>query len=164
MSETTEVLVESVTSKSGEKNGRSWTKYAIKDGNGNWYSTFDGTLIPDNIEGQRATIEYEVDGKFKNLLSVTVGNGTGLPSSQKPDGEADWDIIGLRKTRCHLWGEFFAGDACQSLIALFVKDKPDIKPSELAHNLLAVGRDLVRGAEVDVYHREPAEKGDDVPF
>ena len=165
MSETATILVEDKSEKPGTSaKGNAWTKHAIRDANGEWYSTFDGSVIPSDIKGKRAVITYEVDGKFKNLLSLEVEKESPLPSSQKPDGDADWDIIGLRKTRCHLWGAFMAGDAMQSLIAMQLRDKSDIKQSELVHNLLAAGRDLVRGAEIDIYHRDPAAAQEDVPF
>ena len=164
MSETATVLVEKVDEKSGQTNGRDWTKYAIKDANGEWYSRLNDS-IPKDYEGKRVVIEYEMNGKYKNIVSVKPEQDNGaLPSSQTASGEADWDIIGLRKTRCHLWGAFLSGDACQSLIALSLKDKPDRKPSEVAAYLSSVGRKLVLSAEVDIYHRSPAQAEEDIPF
>ena len=163
MSETATILCEDISEKSGEKNGRTWTKYSLKDGNGNWYGTFEAGVISSDYKGKRLNIEFEQDGKFKNLLSASPVEESPI-ASRTEDGEADWDLIGLRKTRCHLWGAFLQGDAMQSLIAVILKDKPDAKGADIAHSLLAFGRNLVRGAETDIYHREPAQKDEDVPF
>lgn len=165
MSETATVLVEKVDEKSGQTNGRDWTKYAIKDANGEWYSRLNDS-IPKSYEGQRVVIEYEMNGKYKNIVSVAPVNGdSALPRAEKADGSPDWDLKGLHMTRCALWGRFFQGDACQSLIAIHMKDSQgEAGVAKLAHYLLAVGRELVRGAEEDIYHREPAQKDDGVPF
>ncbi len=73
MSETATVLVDSIDEKNGVSDkGRAWTKFALKDANGEFYSTFDGSVIAParNLIGQRVEIDYEVSGKFKNLTAI----------------------------------------------------------------------------------------------
>jgi|SRR5581483_11486901 len=138
--------------KEGEKNGKKWRRYKIVAEGGHEYKTFDGALfnIGRDAVGHQAKVIYE-QGQFgydlKHLEVVhgeepVIGRYTPPPAAKTPDGETDWDLIGLRKTRCALW--------C----------------AVLANNNLHVGdaRQLVLQAEVDIFHRPPAGEHDDIPF
>lgn len=72
MSQVTTVLVEDVSEKQGETNGKPWTRYVIKDGNGDFYSTFEAGVAVDELKGKRVEIEWEQHGSFRNLLRATV--------------------------------------------------------------------------------------------
>lgn len=73
MSEAT-ILVEEAVIKEGhsEKTGKDWKRLVIKDANGNFYSTFEpGLFDPAKaLEGHRAVIKYEQEGKFQNLTAI----------------------------------------------------------------------------------------------
>lgn len=71
MSQTATVLVDDVSAKQGETNGKAWTRYALKDGNGDWYSTFEKDVVKSEMKGQRVEIEWEKNGNFNNLLRAT---------------------------------------------------------------------------------------------
>lgn len=89
MSDLKTVKVASVEVKTGggEDGKKSWTKFALVDGNENRCSTFDlkiGKFLQEHI-GKTVDITVEQDGKFTNLLSAsehveapkTNGNGNG---------------------------------------------------------------------------------------
>lgn len=79
MSQVSTVLVEEVSEKSGvNAKGNPWTNYKIKDGNGDWYSTFEKGVVLPELKGQRVEIEWEPDGNFKKLLRAT-------PQEAKPE-------------------------------------------------------------------------------
>ena len=68
------VVIESVSFKDGvsEKTGKPWKRLIIKDANGNYYSSFERGLFEEaqRLEGHRATIRYEQEGRFQNLTSI----------------------------------------------------------------------------------------------
>lgn len=63
-----------VSVKSGEKNGKPWTKYGIKSPSGDIYGTFDermGNLAQDaKAGGFPVSVGYVISGQYKNVLSV----------------------------------------------------------------------------------------------
>ncbi|MEZ5421017.1 MAG: hypothetical protein R2708_27260 [Vicinamibacterales bacterium] len=82
------VRIVKVDSKSGEKNGRKWTRFLITDSQGVEHSTFDAA-IKEAAEKARATQSWvevivEQDGAYKNLVEIA-------PAGQSPrlpmDGE-----------------------------------------------------------------------------
>jgi hypothetical protein len=80
------VRIATVDSKSGEKNGRKWTRYAIVDSLGVEHSTFD-VAIADFAKKARDTQQWveiaeESDGPYRNLLEITAA---GLNPSLLPD-------------------------------------------------------------------------------
>lgn len=94
------VLIAEAEIKEGvsQKTGKPWKRLVVKDGNGDFYSTFESGLFDaalNNI-GKRAVIGYEVDGNFKNLTSLREAEkpaqekmGTGeYVTGQKPPIEA----------------------------------------------------------------------------
>ena len=143
-----EIVIESVEPKEGvSSSGKPWKLYRVKSTAGVAFSTFDGTLgsTAFGAVGKRAQIKYKTTEKGNDLVSLVVD-----PSSEPAvapvrdrdaEGKADWDMIGLRKTRCALW-------------------------------VAAIGAGLDRGdalaivlaAEVDIFHRQPADDTADLPF
>lgn len=67
----------SVTSKEGEKNGKPWVMYSIKDPQGEYYSTFDEDIYHAANEakqdGNEITLHYVMNGKYKNATAVAQG-------------------------------------------------------------------------------------------
>lgn len=66
-------VVEKVESRSGEKNGKPWTKYGIHIA-GQVIGTFDTAIGQDATEAQGATvtITYTDDGKYKTATGITL--------------------------------------------------------------------------------------------
>jgi len=64
-------IVESVSVKNGEKNGKPWTKYGIKIG-GEWYGTFSETIGSIATEGAEVVGTYKQDGKYRTLETLAV--------------------------------------------------------------------------------------------
>ena len=67
------VVIESVSFKDGvSQNGKPWKRLIVKDANGNYYSSFERGLFEEaqRLEGHRATIHYEQEGRFQNLTSI----------------------------------------------------------------------------------------------
>lgn len=169
-----EILVEKITTKEGSTDGRAWKRYGIKDGNGEWYSTFDEALVAGLREGGKARIEYTskgVNGRVvKNLVSASpVENGTPAAySHQTPDGEADWDKVALGKTRCALWNHYLSGHLAANLFAKAVSEnaKQDATPGAVSRDpmdyVIIIGTRLVVHAERDIFERPPGDDG--VPF
>lgn len=166
MSDTATVLIESVDEKQGETDGRAWTKYTLKDGNGNFYSTFDRAVVQPVLEavGKRVRIEYEVKGKFKNLSKAELIQESSI-NGRTPEGDADWDVIGLRKTRCVLW-ESILPAAMQAGISGFTKAmQGEYDSGQLGGFVARFGKALRQIAEADIYLDEPVESPDDwIPF
>lgn len=165
MSQTSTITVEATTEKSGvsQKTGKPWTKWALKDENDNWYGTFERGVVHDGLEWQAVEIEWEQDGNFRNLLRATPV-GPSAPSSQAPGGGADWDLIGLRKTRCALWAAMLP-DALEIAWNQWRSVQSE-EPSRIdVKNFTTLTiRDLVISAEIDIFHRDPAMPDEDVPF
>lgn len=150
-----------------KKTGNPFVKFVVHSDGGE-FSTFDAALADKAFRapGARATIEYETS-KFGNDLKGLVVDPaspvqaqTVAPTPQaapaapapRPNGDPDWDLIGLRKTRCALWAGLFAGGTLAGM------------PETAA---LVMGVALVRGAEADIFNRDPAEAPGDfdaVPF
>jgi hypothetical protein len=167
---TTTITVEEISTKEGvsAKTGKPWTKYALKAG-GDYYGTFLRSVIEPAMGGEGKTfeIDYEVDGNFKNLKAVRSLSGEAAAqaavSNTKPNGETDWDLIGLRKTRCALWAAYMHGDVPKSVIAAQTwKETP--KHAELADVVYRAGVALIRLAERDIFHRDPATDDEDIAF
>lgn len=163
MSQITTVVVEDVSERSGEKDGRKWTKYALKDGNGDWYGTFEKGVVVEAMKGNKYEIEWEQNGNFKNLLRASPVDDSPI-SSRTDTGEADWDLIGLRKTRCALWAAYLT-EALPQAFGLWVAVQTDPPGTlDITNFISRIGRELVLTAEIDIFNREPAVKDDDVPF
>ena len=163
---TATVMVEKVDEKAGETNGKAWTKFSLKDANGEFYSTFDRAVGVEaqRLIGQRAVIEYEVNGKWKNLAAVKPVEESPI-SNRTESGEADWDLIGLRKTRCVLW-EAMLPIAMQAGISGFTKAmNGEYDSGQLAGFVVRYGKSLRQIAEADIFLDGPVESPDDwVPF
>lgn len=75
------VRIEKVDSRSGEKNGRKWTRYLIVDSRGVEHSTFDKTLADaaEKFRDSRAWVEIaeSQDGNYRNLEEIS-------PAGQSP--------------------------------------------------------------------------------
>lgn len=161
---TTVVIDKVLGPKEGETNGKPWTKWTVKDGNGAFYSTFDGgKLGPNPLDwaGKRAEIVWKAsgnEGQFKDLLSIKQIEESPIAAVAE-DGTANWDLIGLRKTRCLLWAHYL-GSVGQALpfASLAGLDGAALD------GIYKAGVRLVRSAERDIYHREPASDTEDVPF
>lgn len=85
-------ILEEVSIKSGEKNGKPWTKYGLRI-SGEWYGTFDAKIgeAAHELEGQNVRAEWAQDGKYKTVISVTAAanNETTSPAT------ADDSAVGL---------------------------------------------------------------------
>lgn len=163
MSETTvTVMVEDFAVKEGAKDGKPWKKIGLKDANGEYYSTFDAALGQRviDLKGQRATITWKPSKNpaYKDLTAIAPLEEPALPTSQAPDGGADWDTIGLRKTRCLLWANYL-----QSPLAAQVAAE-DHGAQPAADRVFNLGAALVLMAESDIYHRAPATEDARLPF
>jgi len=90
MPETTAVI-EGVETKSGDTNGRAWTKYAVMAG-GQFYSTFEKSLVEPayQLEGKPAVIEFTESGKFKNLVSVKAAENGAVVSEAPKAGDGSY--------------------------------------------------------------------------
>jgi hypothetical protein len=156
VSETTVATIEKVESKEGATNGKPWRKFSVKaDG---FYSTFDKQVAEaaHGLVGQRAEIFWKPsgsNGQFRDILAVkAAGVATtqdGIPTTRAEDGTADWDIIGLRKTRCLLWAHYLSSP---------------LAAATPTGNVYQVGAHLITCAERDIYWREPATEEEDVAF
>lgn len=90
---TATVLIDKIAESSGTaKSGKPWTKWAIKDANGEYYSTFSRDVLNGAKEGDRVEIDFDVDGKFKNLTAVRpveaepkLGDGSYVKGRENPD-------------------------------------------------------------------------------
>lgn len=149
------------------KNGES-TVYKLKDQNGREYATFDAGLgnIALGFSGKAATILFTEKQKEKDGRTYTdyyldsieeAKPDTPISNADVVTGNTDWDLIGLRKTRCALWVAFL-----QSPLAAKVTAEAATQP--LADRLYGLGAQLVQKAETDIFTRQPAEDGDDIPF
>lgn len=157
MSLTTLARVEKVDTKTGETNGKAWKGYFLF-ADGTKYATFD-TAIGDkalSAVGHTATIFYDKTDKGLKLENVDIASGE--PAAQpvshtKPDGDVDWDLKQLHIARTAWW---------KSTIEAFAS--ADLPPDQF----LAFAREIVIGAEIDTFHRAPAQAPkddmDDIPF
>ena len=72
--DTVEFIPRDVNVKSGEKDGKAWTKLAIQSPGGDWFSTFDtaAEVIAKEAmqKGEQLRIGYKTDGKYKNIVSI----------------------------------------------------------------------------------------------
>lgn len=87
MNEST-VVIEEVTLKEGTaSSGKPWKRVLVKDGNGNFYSTFETSLYEraKELTGHRAVIQFEQEGKFQNLQSIRPAEK--LPEEKLGTGE-----------------------------------------------------------------------------
>jgi hypothetical protein len=146
------ITVEHVDEKTGTTNGRDWKVYKIKSEDGAFFATFDGTMGSNAkaAQGRRAHITYTSTEKGNNLVSFVVDESSQAPVEpvrDRTDGdEPDWDLIGLRKTRCALWAA--------AIGASFENGGFD---ADVCHQ-------IVLAAEVDIFHRAPATATSDIPF
>jgi hypothetical protein len=144
-----------------KKTGNPYTKYIVHAEGGGQYDTFDAGLytIAFGAVGQQATALYEV-GQFGNdLKSLVVIEGESIavsqdfaPPTDRPAASSDgpdWDLIGLRKTRCALWAALFSGPLLQGLAT----------PEAVTRGIA-----IVTAAESDTFHRAPAQAEEDIPF
>lgn len=137
--------------KEGVKNGKTWRRYFVKDSAGEVYKTFDGALFnaANAAVGKNAAIVYEIGQYGFDLkhLEAVAGSPTfapPAPAAKTPQGDTDWDLIGLRKTRCALWA---------TVLPVLCRDLHFDDAQRL----------LVR-AENDIFSRAPAGDQDDIPF
>lgn len=171
------ITIAGVETKTGVKNDRPWTLYKIAAAEGGRYSTFDaalGNLAQSNI-GKTAEITFESTEKGTNLttLSLITTPITSPPIANQPAAQPaqtwpesdtakydvggsspNWELIGLRKTRCALWA------AVLSNASLNVAG---------AEALAAFARELVIAAERDIFDRTGTTATangdlDDIPF
>lgn len=148
----TTITVEKAAWKEGATNGKAWKRWSVKDQDGTFYSTFDAALgdIAVGAQGRRAAITYTRDGDFNNLLTLIPDpnsealDAIGFVRAQTQTGAPDWDMIGLHKTRCALWA------------AAIGSSREWTNAGEI--------REWVIAAEVDIFHRQPAEETSDLPF
>lgn len=149
------------------RNGES-TVWKLKDQNGREYATFDGAVgnVAMGFAGKAATIVFtekqkEKDGRtFTDYYLDSIEEAkadTPISNADVVTGNTDWDLIGLRKTRCALWVAFL-----QSGLPAQIASTPGDQPA--SDRIYAAGLVLVQKAETDIFNRPPAEDGDDIPF
>jgi hypothetical protein len=83
--------VQDISVKTGEKNGKPWTKYGVKIG-GEWFGTFDEAhhevAKAAKESGAEVSIEYKVDGKYRTVVAISeAGNGPSV--NEDPSGPVD---------------------------------------------------------------------------
>ena len=99
---------------------------------------------------------------FKGSPTATARSGTrpnrdSRPiTTRTPEGNADWDLIGLRKTRCALWCAYLASPLAAHVAAQTID----------TNEIYNVGRVLVELAEFDTFTRDQPNAGEDpsIPF
>lgn len=159
-----QIKVTAVERKEGtaKATGKPWTKFIVHSEAGPKYDTFDAAVanIAYAAVGQVANVEYETTQWGNDLKTFAVANGatppepafvpapTTIPEAVSQDGP-DWERIGRQKTRCALWAALFSSGTLTGM-------------PEIAALTLGVG--LVRGAEVDIFTRDAAQAGDEIPF
>lgn len=84
MTQLSTIHVEDISEKSGERNGKAWTRWALKDTDGNWYSTFERGVVVPAMKGQAYQIEWEANGDFKNLLRATPSDDGAVEPKPEP--------------------------------------------------------------------------------
>lgn len=161
----TQVKVTAVEPKEGvsQKTGKPWRKFIVHTEGGAKFDTFDAALAnaATGAVGQFAAVTYETTQFGNDLKSLIVQpNGAAPPEMVAPAPAAysapppsqdgpDWERIGRQKTRCALWAALFSSGTLSGM-------------PEIAALTLGVG--LVRGAEVDIFTRDFAQAGDEIPF
>jgi hypothetical protein len=142
-----DIVIGAVEEKSGtSSSGRAWKLFKIA-GAGTSFSTFDANLgsTARANQGRTAHITYKTTEKGNDLVTLVVDESSQAPvelvRDRNENGAADWDMIGLRKTRCALWVAAIGAGM----------DSP-------------TARLMVIDAEIDIFHRQPAEALDGVPF
>jgi hypothetical protein len=166
VSQTAVAVIEAVTVKEGATNGKAWKKFSVKTEDGTYYSTFDSEIATQAkaFIGQRADIFWKPSGnenQFRDILGAKAAEGFdsgALPSAQKENGAADWDLIGLRKTRCLLWAKYLSSPLAVEAAKSTAGEKPT------AHRVYDFGVAVIELAERDIYWREPAASDTDIPF
>lgn len=158
---TSTIVITDVETKEGTSAaGKPWKMFKLVDQGGNRYATFDGGLGQQAFaaKGQQVEISYEITDKGNNLKTLRVTGNVAAPApaaappAAKPNGDTDWDLIGLRKTRCALWAALLSGDSLHGM------------PATTAG---AFAREVVIQAERDIFHRDPVsadDSTDDIPF
>ena len=164
------IVVGAVTRKEGvsKKTQKPWTKFTVHaESGGLTFDTFDGAManIADQAVGKRAAVTWEPSDYGNNLESITVdpaadasapfgspmpdakGEPQFTPAASKDD--PDWDLIGLRKTRCALWAALFASGMLKGTAS-----------ADAATYCTA----LVKAAEADIFERPDGRDQSDVPF
>lgn len=161
MSEQIVATIEAVTSKEGATNGKPWRKFSVKTADGTFYSTFDAALAEqaNAFKGKKATVGWKPsgsEGQYRDIVSVAAvaeaapPAASGIPTERSETGEANWDIIGLRKTRCLLWAEYLSSPLAAKIAGT---------PESTVETIGQLGQELVERAERDIYLREfPAGK------
>ena len=144
------VTIQSVDSKQGvsQKTGKPWTKYEIHTSGGT-FGTFDAAAAEQarNAPGATVAVTYEENQYGRDLKTLMVDPSVPPAAHVEPvraqtqNGATDWDMIGLRKTRCALWVAAIGAG---------------LNTAEAHAAVLA--------AEVDIFHRPPANATSDVPF
>ncbi len=166
MPETT-VTVKSIIPADGKK------PFKIATADGQYFATFKSEVVEPArpLVGKRAVIDYAAVEKngYTNLYVNSVRAVEGAEQAQAaisnttPSGDTDWDLIGLRKTRCALWAAAI-GEALPGLITVWSKNQASVNEVQLSTFVGRMVRELVVKAEVDIFHRSPAEADADVPF
>lgn len=145
--------------------------FKVFDSQGTEYATFDAGLgnLAVQYSGKPAAItftekQHEKNGRVytdRYLDSIEPAPEGAPIDSRKPDGSADWDIIGLRKTRCALWGAYLG-----SPLAARVAAKSLETGFADVNAIYNAGRTLVEMAEFDIFQRDEPAAGEDpsIPF
>ena len=162
MSETT-VVVQRVEEAAGNK------PWKLFDGNDTDYATFKDDLGKDAqaLVGKRAKLTFSEkpskDGRFTNRYLDAIEAVTASQNGSDPD--VDWDLIGLRKTRCVLWQQILDTAMTAGISSFSKAMQGDYNRGQLAGFVAQFGTALRQIAEADIYLAAPVEHVDDwVPF
>ena len=137
MSQVSTVMVDQVVEKSGEKNGKPWTRWGLKDGNGYWYSTFERGVVLESMKGQRVEIEWEQNGDYRNLLRAS-------PAEPKPEpGTANY-IKG--KEAPETQRAIRASVALNAAVAYYAAT-PEAQQTLTEHGVVLIAKVFYRGLE-----------------
>lgn len=142
------------------------TIFKLIDANGVEYTTFKADIgnIAAGYAGKQASITYteKQNGQYTNRYLDSIEPVKVDPvAARAPDGvNADWDQIGLRKTRCALWAAYLRSPLAGH-VAARVPEGQAAAPA-----VFQAGRSLVEQAEWDIYVRANPDPGIDpsVPF
>ena len=89
--------VENVTMSNGEKDGKAWTKYHIKDTSGGDWTTFDKKIAEDakkaKESGECVSIKTETKGKYTNIVALTTTKVEGIEAGEDEMSEAEFSKI-----------------------------------------------------------------------
>jgi hypothetical protein len=132
MSEAT-VVIDKVFTKEGEKNGKSWKRYDIKDRNENRYSTFNATQgeLAEHGVGKRFKLIYEESQFGNNLKEIS-----GPVEEETPPTPGAGNYIRSTPASAELKGKAVNTALMQAVAAMTHTITPAMTPKEASERIL----------------------------